>query len=344
MQKENINFKEISVVVQGAIAGSQDTQPKGRLTEICLKSLRKILPGATIILSTWEGSNVEGLDYDELILNKDPGSNMMGEYKSNCFRQIVSSINGLKASKTKYAVKMRTDFELKNADFLDYFVNYSQLPFDENYKILNQRVVTITTCNPNRRTKWPFNVCDWFFFGLTQDVKNIFDIPLTNKEVTAINKNGEPYLATNPYSPEQYIWVKFLSKHKEIHFEHLEDISHNNIVLSEKYFANNCIFLSAKRAGIHWLKSPGDAYAQTPCLSNSGLYTFTEYKKLLNKYANNSLFIVPNILEDMVYFVVYNLRFFVKNAFPKFAGFARKYLDEKNSERIKQLNAKIDVK
>jgi hypothetical protein len=212
---------------------------------------------------------------------------------------------------------MRTDFELRNNNFLDYFLKYNQVSFDQNYKILKQRVVTLTTCNPNRRTKWPFNVCDWFFFGLTEDVINVFDIPLVNKQFTRKNNTGDEYVVYNPYSPEQYIWFNFLSKYKQIFFNDLEDISNDNIKLSERYFANNCILLSSKRAGIKWLKFPGAAYAQMPCLSNSGLYTFNEYKKLLNKYANNNLMIFPNILEEFVYFIVYNLRFIVKQTYLK---------------------------
>ena len=60
----NIDTKDISVVVQGAI-------DKG-YTPLCLKSIIKYLPESEIILSTWEGSEVDNLDYDVLILSEDP--------------------------------------------------------------------------------------------------------------------------------------------------------------------------------------------------------------------------------------------------------------------------------
>ena len=47
-----IDTNDISVVVQGAI--DQINTPK------CLRSIRKRLPGAEIILSTWEGSPIDG--------------------------------------------------------------------------------------------------------------------------------------------------------------------------------------------------------------------------------------------------------------------------------------------
>ena len=59
-----IDLKDISVVVQGAITN---------YTKLCLESIRKYLPGAEIILSTWDDSNIDRLDYDVVIFNKDPG-------------------------------------------------------------------------------------------------------------------------------------------------------------------------------------------------------------------------------------------------------------------------------
>ena len=55
-----IKSEDISVVVQGAI--DKFNTPK------CLKSIRKVLPRAEIVLSTWEKSDVNGLDYDILVL------------------------------------------------------------------------------------------------------------------------------------------------------------------------------------------------------------------------------------------------------------------------------------
>lgn len=295
-----IKSKDVSIVFQGPILND--------FTEKCLMSARELFPEAHIILSTWRDSDVSGLSFDTLIVNDDPGTNIMvhGEkkYQSNCFRQVISSYNGLKACKTKYALKIRTDICLKNSNILDYFEAYNKTSFDENFKLLKERVVTLTTCNPNRRTKWPFNISDWIFFGITEDILNIFDIPIDKTSIYNI-------------SAEQYIWVSFLNKYTKIKLEHTTDISGSNIELSEAYFANNCILLSAKRAGIKFLKQPGYAYSQLPALSNSGLYTFNEYKKLLNKYANNNIFVFPNIPEIILYFLVYQGRFIIKKIYQK---------------------------
>ena len=95
-----VDFKEISVVVQGAISGKSTDPEHYQITKKVLQSIRKYLPGAEIILSTWKGSDVKGLDYDQLVESDDPGAVLLGEYNgvkafNNLNRQIVSSKAGL---------------------------------------------------------------------------------------------------------------------------------------------------------------------------------------------------------------------------------------------------------
>jgi hypothetical protein len=78
-----INHNDISVIVQGAI--DKD------LTKKSLESIRAFMPEAEIILSTWEDSDLTSLDYDKLVLSKDPGFikvNLLG----NTNRQIVGRL------------------------------------------------------------------------------------------------------------------------------------------------------------------------------------------------------------------------------------------------------------
>lgn len=320
-----INNRDISIVVQGPIAGLPCDKYTDRYTHICLCSIRNILPGATIILSTWEGSNVEGLDYDELVISKDPGVSRICD-NPNGFRQIVSSINGLRRVKTKYAMKARPDLLFKNDNFLRYFLQFNKLLFSENYRILKQRVVVFPATNPHRGYKLPFHGSDWLFFGLTEDVQNIFDVPIDYETWLSWGKDrekvslGEEALFTN----EQYIWLSFLGKYQYIPFQYMEDLSNDNIATSEKYFANNCIFLTGEKMGIDWLKHPGKSYAQIPCLSSAGIYTQNEYKNILNQYANNKLVIFPNPAEKAVFYIVHamhRLRIFLKKNIPALHGF-----------------------
>jgi hypothetical protein len=226
----------------------------------------------------------------------------------------------------------------RNNNIIKYFEKYNKFLYDPKYKIVNNRVVMLTACNPRRRLNFPFNAADWLYFGLTKDLQNIFDIPLVRGNFFGIHEydDNKEKKCESLYSSEQYIWFGFLSKYKKINFSHLRDISNNNIEEAEKYFANNAILLTAKMAGIDWLKYPGAAYAQIPCLSNSGLYTFTEYKKMLKFYTPNDFFIFPNFLESIIYYIVYNFRYFVKKKNPKLHDIIAYIVNRKNHIKVRK--------
>lgn len=172
----------------------------------------------------------------------------------------------------------------------------------------------------------PFCNCDWLFFGLTEDLLNIFDIPLLRKDLPMKTADGTIRQVEGLFNAEQYIWFSFISKYKKIPFEYSYDISHDNIATSEKYFANNCIFLTSRMAGVDSFKYPGIQYARTPCLSHIGLYTFTDYKRMLNKYTDAKLTIIPNPIEEIVYFTVFNGRSILRKM-PALHDFIRHVLD-----------------
>lgn len=60
-----IPSEDISIIFQGAIHPIW--------TKIACKSAREHFSKATIILSTWEGSSVDGIEFDSVIFSKDPG-------------------------------------------------------------------------------------------------------------------------------------------------------------------------------------------------------------------------------------------------------------------------------
>lgn len=276
----NIDIKDISVVVQGPISDE--------LTPECLKSVRKYLPGATIILSTWEGSNVGGLDYDKLLLNKDPGCFTYNTVNYNVNRQIVSTANGLRRVKTRYALKIRSDIELVGTNFLEYFGKFKNRC--EDLKITKERVIINSLyCANVHKTGFPYHVSDWVFFGLTEDILNIWDIPLQSEEsgyFFETHKKPEtdrvPGLLSQ-YVPEQHIFSSFLRKNNvRLKFDYYTDVSKENIYNTECSFANNLVILDYKDYGIKFLKySP---YAH----DYSNQYTYCDWLLLYKKYCDDS--------------------------------------------------------
>lgn len=253
-----VHFEDISVVVQGAI---------GKNIDYTLESIRKHLPGATIILSTWENSNIEGLDYDIAIQSKDPGAfpcdKKDDSIMNNVNRQIVSTLEGLKRCKTQYAIKLRSDFYFTGNAFIDYFGVEKE--FDREYKFLKNRVVACTLYSRNPRSsiktlRMPYCPSDFFYFGYTEDLLDIFSVKLIDtiedkmyfdlypEETAKLNYK----LALCRFMPEQTIWMGFLSKYiKELNCTCRDDINSKNIILTEQTVVNNLTLYSYEDLNIN---------------------------------------------------------------------------------------------
>ncbi len=335
-----IDFADISIVVQGPVIGNiAGTNVNNNLTKSCLSNIRKLFPRSIVILSTWENQNLDGLSYDKLIINEDPGSILMGDLSLNCFRQITSSLNGLKTITTKYAIKVRSDILFKNSNFIDVFIKFQNYNYDNNFKIVDNRVVVLSTCNPNRNHKFPFTLSDWFFFGLTSDLIKIFEIPLIRNNLQIQNDFGEFVSVESPYSAEQYIMVSFIRKYKQISFSNKSDLNNDSITVSERYFANNFILLPAKLVKLDWLKFKRAAYSQEPILSNTGLYTFREYLKLLKKYADPRISINKYSIEDYLYKIIYNSRYYLGAKHPSLYNVLRNIINPITHYKLRKLKS-----
>ena len=190
-----IDFKEITFVVQGPVHHGPAFS-----TSSVTASIRKHFPGSPIILSTWENSNIDGIDADLIVLNIDPGTIICRPVNINVNRQIVSTKSGLDRVRTKWAVKMRSDTPcassniaqllevLKPADYFDHFVltteKFTRDPFLGDYL---------------------YHPSDIFFAGLASDLAGLYDIPLAKRE-DVISETDQHFAG-----PEQYIWMKYLN-------------------------------------------------------------------------------------------------------------------------------------
>lgn len=249
-----IDSKDISVVVQGPV--------EKKLTKKCLTSIRKYLPRAKIILSTWKGTDCSELDYDELVLNEDPRSfyslTYPGGAVNNINRQLVSTQNGLKLATTKYAMKIRTDFVLKGKRFLKYFGTFNEYLPDERMKLFNNRIVTIDFEN-----NLLFRLGDFFSFGETTDLEKFLNVPLATKEEMEkypFKDKNSPLIkeicVSARYITEQYILLHSIAKKiPEVFdiYKDYTDISEYGKELSEKILANNFIVVGTK-SGVFPLK------------------------------------------------------------------------------------------
>lgn len=283
-----INSKDISVVVQGAIDKVT--------TKKCLKSIRKYLPDAEIILSTWKNSDVSELDYDVLVENDDPGAVIhdfvYGVY-NNTNRQLVSTQEGLKAAKNKYILKLRTDFYLKGNNFLNY---WDKFPCTNNsYKRFNHRVIVSSVYSREHSDinafAIPFHPSDFYFFGEAEDIKQYF---LNTKLMSVGDLAGykckydykKPYItSTMRYTPEQYLCLGYFRQFDDIKFDDWTDWNSENIELSKNLIFSNFIFLGTLESEIY---SKKHSFAIEMENKIAGLITYEYFVKMYIKLYNNN--------------------------------------------------------
>lgn len=293
--------KEITVVVQGAI--------DKKLTSKCLKSIREHLPEAEIILSTWEGSNVEGLDYDILVLNQDPGGYKhdfaiynVPRSMNNFNRQLVSTLNGIKKVNRKYILKLRADLILTNSNFLSFWNLYESS--NSKYKLFNHRVLCSSiysrenSCQSGTGFPTPFHPSDFWFFGLAKDLTEYFVNSQLQTEAEASfwsfkYPNRLPYTSMLwRFSPEQYFCVNWVKKYyPDLQFDDWSDWNPQNIELSKNILYNNFVFLGYEESGIYSKKHFG---AERIKSSIQGLITYDLFQKRYKEYCDNTYVVSPS--------------------------------------------------
>ncbi len=293
-----INSKDISVIVQGKINSVETPQ--------CLNSIRKYLPEAEIILSTWEEDDVSGLDYDVLVKSPDPGTAVMPIkrklFYNNLNRQLLSTQEGLKKANRKYALKLRSDLILTGDKFLEYFDKFPART--NNYNLFRHKVLAdvfyTRFCIRCKKLKnnipVPFHVSDWWLFGLREDLITYFADTSLVKEpgftdyfTLAENKNKiSPYGgATFKFPPEQYFCYScFARNYNDIHMNDAADISESLTEKSRECIINNFIILGYEQSGIYLNKY---IFSKNKNPHHYiGLYNFYKYESEYKKYCDNN--------------------------------------------------------
>jgi hypothetical protein len=231
-----IQGRDISVVVQGPIVGRRGDAAVPQSTRDAIESARRVWPGCELILSTWKGAAIEGLDYDELVLNDDPGAVPLNDTThrhlyNNLNRQIVSTRNGLARATRPYAIKLRSDTLLLEP--LDFSVldRGERLP---EFRLLEKPVIALhlVTRHPLRRPVL-FHLSDLFHAGLREDVVRLWSLPLAEEPSfsRALDPNRMPAVTPFPETdylmrcaPEQYLAEQLTRRRfPQLHLRHPGD-------------------------------------------------------------------------------------------------------------------------
>ncbi|MFN3344303.1 MAG: WavE lipopolysaccharide synthesis family protein [Chloroherpetonaceae bacterium] len=277
MSNFQIKNEEISIIVPGAVIGEKEKSRCAQLTRRVLKSIRKHLPGSEIILSTWQGQNTDGLDYDVLVLTTDPGPNYFitpqGRVPDGNFnRQVIAVQEGLKRATRKYALKTRNDILFTGSGFLNFYGKFPKRC--DTWKVLREKVIVSNIYTHHARRDnidRCFNVSDHFHFGLKEDVQAIWSVEPVH---------GVPLC----FTPEQKIWLTMLSKYGIITASSAYDLNPEHQTIYEISLANNAIVLSHQQIGIKFFK-----HGYGLAIGKGFHYSHDEWLMLYQKYCDTTL-------------------------------------------------------
>ncbi|MGF1697584.1 WavE lipopolysaccharide synthesis family protein [Vibrio lamellibrachiae] len=250
-----IRDKQITFVVQGPVQSRSERDQIVGITQECLQSIRSHFPESFIILSTWQGQPLGGLDYDHLIELEDPGSNTIYHdgkaITLNNNRQMVSAHMGLREVKTQYAVKIRTDNKVSGRQFVDTYQKYAELPRENDYKYFTQRTMTSSAffISSHHGRTVHFHKSDLFDFGLTEDLLKIWSPRLIQELHFELKSGYKARYATT----EQFLCLNWLSPFVG------KELKINNLTNEEaglgtgfwhRFIANNIIVDSPESLGL----------------------------------------------------------------------------------------------
>lgn len=162
--------EEISVVVQGPLPGG---------ASVVVQSIRKCLPYAEIILSTWDGEDTPDLSLiDHLVVTKQPAPLVepLGN-ANNVARQMISTLKGIQRSTRPYVLKMRADHILLNDNICVWPEPTSE--FGEFAFLSRKIVVTSLFLRNHLKVPFLFHISDLIQFGTKDDMARFWgsDLP-----------------------------------------------------------------------------------------------------------------------------------------------------------------------
>lgn len=247
-----MNPEDVSVVVQG---------PLGPYSSEVLSAVRQFLPGAELILSTWQGAEIGQLDVDELVLSEDPGSvpYWPGTHRLfNTVRLQRSTRNGVLASSRPWVLKLRTDTPMTSSAVLSWEDRYPAR--SPELRVFGERVLTsVIATRPSRHMPgYLFHPSDCVHFGRAADLVQLWDGPESDERGNAAYwLPGGAGRGENPGSRgpalwnEQLVWLGALRRAgHEISYPYYGFTAPGLDEVSDLSIVNNFVVLEPWQLGV----------------------------------------------------------------------------------------------
>jgi hypothetical protein len=242
-EPEAIADGDISVVIQGPLlSGHMEGAAR------CLDSVRSVLPGAEVIVSTWEGEDTGAIAPGiRVVRSPDPGAfAVRGEPPYNLNRLQVSTGAGLQIASRRYCLKLRTDLALTDRRLL-----VSAAP---RAGCLFERPMTMSNLYIRDPEKFPllFHFSDIAQFGLTRDLQAFWSGgPFAAGEVLfPPERPGSEYIRARIY-PEQAVTLRWLQRcGVPIALRHAADMDRALLATWARVLACNVHIVDWRESGI----------------------------------------------------------------------------------------------
>lgn len=242
---------DLAVVVQG---------PRGPEIDRCLASVRRFLPGARVVLSTWHGSDASNLPIDDVVLSADPGT-----YRTttkggdpgpfiNTNRMIVSTLAGLAAADRPFTMKMRTDSYLDHGGILSLVAG---APAVRGEWALFERAIVVPslfTRDPATNKGACFHPSDIMQAGLTTDLQRLWNVPMADP-CDALHFSDE-HLAPAwlpfqfRYYAEQWVFLNALRQRYRVRHDDAGDLNLTTVEASNRALAQNFVVAEHWQCGL----------------------------------------------------------------------------------------------
>jgi hypothetical protein len=288
-----IDPRDITVVLQGAVPGDA---PGRSALRAQIARLRRMLPGATVVLSTWTGRCEAGeFPVDQTCFSSDPGElppYKLGACKPNHVnRQIVSSAAGLAAATTPFAMKLRCDARLQDTGFL------RALAAQERREPgCTRRIVTVGrfSIDPHLFEQMPFHLSDWFQFGPTPRLQALWSAPLmTAADATHYRRTPHAAHATlfdrrfvARWPAEQHVWRAYAASLGYAVPGFHNDVAPAVLDSHDRFVAREVLLLDLPQAGV---QLPALAWAERSGMQRFNCLTHLDWMALAAREAPWSL-------------------------------------------------------